>query len=84
MHSFRVSCVFRIVRVKRLFVSFAFSVRLRFMRIVNFYAPGSVLTSNRNRHGRETSSKSLFINFTLQLDYFGQANLMTLYSDYLP
>ena len=40
MHSFRVSCVFRIVRVKRLFVFRSF--RLRFVRIVNLYDPGSV------------------------------------------
>ena len=42
VRSFRVSCVFRIVRVKRSFVSFAFSVRLRLVRIVNLYDPGSV------------------------------------------
>ena len=43
MRSFRVSCVFRIVRVKRSFVSFAFFVRLRLVRIVNLYDPRSVV-----------------------------------------
>ena len=42
VRSFRVSCVFRIVRVKRSFVSFAFFVHLHLVRIVNFYDPGSV------------------------------------------
>ena len=45
MHSFRVSCGFRIVRVTRSFVSFAFFVRLRLVRIVNLYDPGSVPVS---------------------------------------
>ena len=35
MYSFCVSCIFRIVRVKR-------SFRLRLVRIVNLYDPGSV------------------------------------------
>ena len=46
MRSFRVSCVFRIVRVKRSFVSFAFFVRLRLVRIVSLYDPGSVSLTN--------------------------------------
>ena len=37
-----VSCVFRIVRVKRSFVLFAFFVRLRLVRIVSLYDPGSI------------------------------------------
>ena len=43
VRSFRVSCIFRIVRVKRSFVSFAFFVRLHLMHNVNLYNPGSVL-----------------------------------------
>jgi hypothetical protein len=54
VRSFRVSCVFSIVRVKRSFifrsfrlcfsfVSFVFFVRLRLVRIVSLYDPGSAL-----------------------------------------
>jgi hypothetical protein len=46
VRSFRVSCVFRIVRVQRSFVfrfvSFVFFVRLRLVRIANLYDSGSV------------------------------------------
>jgi hypothetical protein len=45
VRSLRVSCVFRIVRLKRSFVSCAFFVRLRLVRIVNLYDPGYVSTS---------------------------------------
>ena len=46
--SFRASCVFRIVRVKRSFVLFAFFARLHLVRIVNLYDPGSVLVIYNN------------------------------------
>ena len=42
LRSLRVSCVFRIVRVKRSFASCAFFARLRMVRNVNLYHPGSV------------------------------------------
>jgi hypothetical protein len=49
-HSFLVSCVFRIVRVKRSFVSFAFFIHLCLVRIVKLYDPGSVPTLCEKEH----------------------------------
>ena len=48
--SFHVSCIFRIVRVKHSFVSFAFFVHLHLVRIVNLYDPGSVPTLCEKEH----------------------------------